>query len=41
MLALLAIEPFIEWPSLKSKDDWKDEEVALASGGGEGSEIAL
>ena len=41
MLALLAIGPFIDWPSLKSKDDWKDEEVALASGGGDGAKIAL
>ena len=41
MLALLAIETFIDWPSLKSKDDLKDEEVALASVGGDGSEITL
>mmetsp|Transcript_33959 Transcript_33959/g.100074 ORF Transcript_33959/g.100074 Transcript_33959/m.100074 type:complete len:768 (+) Transcript_33959:136-2439(+) len=41
VMALLAIEPSIDWPSLKSEDDWKDEEMALASGGGDNTEIAL
>ena len=41
MTALLNIEPTIEWPSLKSEDDMKEEEIALADDGGDDIKVVL
>ena len=41
MTALLNIESTIEWPSLKSEGDMKEEEAALAGDGGNDTKVAL